>query len=156
MRIVFLLTQSASDWRAERLRSMHQHFKEPSGDVYLNISIAVLAILAIFVIMKLLDYVQKRRQSTNIKAQPMALYWRIQSKMGLSFLDRWQLWRLASSSAVPNPTALLISPVLFDRAVASYCGGLGNSSPPARLAAIRKRLFGRAEPSPVDPIAAGD
>jgi hypothetical protein len=142
---------AASNAGVQRLQSMRGHFKDPDPQAPLSILVAVLAIFAIFLIMRILYRMQNRRLDAA-KAQPMALYWRVQARMGIPLLDRWRLWRLAKAAGLHNPTALLISPVLFDRAAETYPVGSGQS---VQLANIRKRLFGRAAPPPLESVATG-
>lgn len=88
---------------------------------------------------------QKRRQQPA-PTQPMALFRRVLSKMGLTVIERWLLWRLARNSGLEHPTALLISSRLYDGAVDRYCAGSGlffaRAGKAASFAAIRRRIFG--------------
>lgn len=88
---------------------------------------------------------QKRRQQPA-PTQPMALFRRVLSKMGLTVIERWLLWRLARNSGLEHPTALLISTRLYDGAVDRYCAGSGlffaRAGKAASFAAIRRRIFG--------------
>jgi hypothetical protein len=110
------------------------------------------SILAIFAIIRFLNYCQTRERHASSQAMSFCL--RVQSQMGLPLLDRIQLWRLARASGGINPTALLISPVLFDRAVERYLGPAGPAGIVAhtRLSALRKRLFGQAAPLTITPV----
>lgn len=143
-----------SDARAERLRGINSYFRESDPQLYVHMAIALAAILLIFLAIRLLYALQNRR--SDIKAQPMALYLRVQSRMGFSLWDRWQMWRLAKATEIDNPTSLLISPVLFDRAVRRYVGSRNGCNRTERLSNIRKRLFGRAALLPIDPVAHDD
>ncbi|HOA74307.1 MAG TPA: hypothetical protein PL151_14975 [Phycisphaerae bacterium] len=138
-----------SNNRFERLRYMQDRFNESDPQAYVQILIAFVAILAIFAIIRFLNYCQTRERHAS--SQAMSFYLRVQSQMGLPLLDRWLLWRLARASGGINPTALLISPVLFDRAVERYLGPAGLVAH-TRLAAIRRRLFGQAAPLPIAPV----
>jgi hypothetical protein len=134
--------------KGERFRQVQQYFNTPAPQMYVNIGIALLAIVSVYMLMKLLNYLQNRRQEES-RARPMALFLRVQSQMGLSLPERWNLWRLAKTLKVANPTALLISPVLFDRAVAEY-GARRSGTTRQQLAAIRRRLFGRPRPTTME------
>lgn len=93
----------------------------------------------------MLSRIQRRRQAPR-RPQPMALYQRVQEAVGLSVAERWWMWRLAKALKLTNPTALLISEVLYDKAVGRFCGGaswFGRSAAAAQqFSAIRHRLFG--------------
>ncbi len=147
----FLLAMTPTQWREHQLRSMRMRFQETDPYVYYRVAVAVLAIAAIFVLVKLMAYWQDRRFEAG-RSQPFALFRRVQTKLGLSFFERWTLWRLAKTLKVEHPSALLISPVLYDRAVSEYTKrGPGDGR--GRLAAIRTHLFGRAAAQITAPIA---
>lgn len=134
-----LLAQAGS--KADRLREMHEHFKTPDPQVPYNILVLILAIVVIFVIMRVLNRLQSRRQEQTA-VHPVSLYLRVGAKLGLGYIDRYRLWRLAKIAGVANPTSLLISPILFDRAVQQYAGGQLGSVRASAMAAIRGRIFG--------------
>lgn len=152
--MIEILAQVA-DARSDRLRFMQEHFKEPDPQAPVSMLVAILAVLAVFVVMKLLQRLQNRRQD-EASVRPMALYLRVQSRMGLPLIDRWRLWRLAKATDVANPTALLISASLFDQAVQKYTGGRPGSSRGAPLTAIRHRLFGPSAPLSPDLLPAAE
>ncbi|MBI4579830.1 MAG: hypothetical protein HY718_09020 [Planctomycetes bacterium] len=141
------LAQTGS-WREERLQAMHRQFRDSDPQVYMRLVVAVLSIVAIFGIIRLLAWMQRRRLGA-VKPQPLSLYMRVQAQLKLPLLDRWRLWRMAKALRIEHPTAMLISPVLYDEAVQRY--GQGRAGTQARLANIRLRLFGRATPEPLDP-----
>ena len=125
-------------WREQRLRSMHEHFSTPDPLIYLRLGIGLFAVVAIFVVVKLLACLQRRRYEAA-QAQPYALLVRVQAALGLPLLDRWRLWWVARALNLPNPTALLISSAFFDRAVEKYKPSRRRR---VHLAAIRDRVFG--------------
>lgn len=149
--MIALVLAQVTSARNERLQGMQSRFNEPDPQVYAQILVAVGAIVAIFIIIRLLDYAQKRRASA-VKAQPMSLYLRVQAQLGLTWWDRWCLWHLARSAGVANPTALLISPVLFDRATQRYLSSGRHAGSASTLASIRSRLFGQAAPLPLESL----
>ena len=79
----------------------------------------------------------QRRRAAPVQDNPAALFSHMQRKLGLSMLERWQLWRLAKGVKLRHPTALLISPPLFDEAVQKYAGKAGAGE----LGRIRAKLF---------------
>ena len=83
------------------------------------------------------------RHSGPHRQRPMALYLRLQRKLGLGVWDRFRMWRLARVQKIEHPAALLISRQFFDEMVARH---LGRPSPAKAtvhpgFAAIRSRLF---------------
>ena len=107
-------------WREQQLESMHEQF----------ISTYNLGCLCL-----------EQNRLEAAKAQPFTLFMRVQAALTFPLIDRWQMWRLARALRLPHPAAILISPVLFDRAVAKY---MPRPSQQIRFAAIRERLFGKA------------
>lgn len=85
---------------------------------------------------------QKRRQQPA-PTQPMALFRRVLSKMGLTVIERWLLWRLARNSGLEHPTALLISTRLYDgRSTATARAAACFSPVPARRRALPRSAGG--------------
>ena len=101
-----------ADPRIERLRGLQARFQQPEPQIFRGIAVSILAIVAIFVIVKVLG-------SCSISlggrvagtALPPSTHARA---TGDADLDRWCLWRLAKALSLAHPTALLISPVYFD------------------------------------------
>lgn len=127
-------------WREQQLQSMHEHFVESDPLIYVQLIIGLAAVLAIYLAIRLLSYVQHRRIDAA-KPQPFALFMRVQAQLGLPLRDRWQLWRMARTLRLADPTAMLISPAFFDRTVERYAPGRTGH---ANLMAIRDRLFGKS------------
>ncbi|GMV98113.1 MAG: hypothetical protein HRF43_01940 [Phycisphaerae bacterium] len=126
------------------LRSMHQQFANPNPDLWWQILVGVLLVGGVVGLVLLFGFWQRRKKCAGATA-PLGLYRHVLLHLGLPAGDVWRMWRLAKALHVAHPAALLISPALFDRAVAGYCAGhgwLGSRSryKPA-FAAIRKRLF---------------
>lgn len=133
-----LLARTLS-WREQQFQSMHEHFVTSDPLIYIRLGIALGAILAVFLAIKLLAYLQRRRIEAA-KAQPFALFVRLQAQLALPLMDRWRLWWMARTLRLPNPAAMLISPLFFDRTVEQY---RPNWAHRAHLTAIRRRLFGK-------------
>jgi hypothetical protein len=107
----------------------------------LLVSVIVVGVLALAWILRF----RQQWAAAPGEIHPMRLFFRVQRRLGLPLLDCWRLLRLARALGVPHPTALLVSPVLFEAAVNRYCSTAG---PPgrrerarARLAGIQKRIF---------------
>lgn len=140
----------ASLERHDRLRSVQDRFAESDPHVFQKVMMVVALVSAILALIWLMGRVQRRRIQQIVTPQPFGLFFRVQAKLALPWLDRWRLWRLARVLRTREPTALLISPVLFDEAVKLYCEGhsllgrrLGKA---ACYAVIRQRLFGDSMP----------
>jgi hypothetical protein len=131
--------------KEEWFESVHLRFLHGEPELVRNVVLAVLTICLVLAVPLLLHRWQRRRQQPT-PAQPMALYRRVLSKMGLTVIERWLLWRLARNSGMEHPTALLISSRLYDAAVDHYCAGDGlfvtRAGKAASYAAIRRRVFG--------------
>ena len=127
-------------WREQQLESMHEQFISTDPWIYIRLGVGLAAVLAIFLLVKFTAFIQQRRLEAA-KAQPFTLFMRVQAALTFPLIDRWQMWRLARALRLPHPAAILISPVLFDRAVAKY---MPRPSQQIRFAAIRERLFGKA------------
>lgn len=142
------LLAQVTDPRAARLRGLQERFQEPNPGALRNMLVSVLAIAAIFVLAKLLASLQKRH-TDGARSQPYRLFRRMQAQLGLGYLERWRLWRVARSLEIEHPTALLISAGYFDHAVGQY---LVKASPGEhkQLSTIRQRLFGKPEPDSMD------
>jgi len=125
--------------------SVHRRFLLGEPELVRGVLTAALAIGLALIVMGILHRWQKRREQPA-PAQPMALYRRVLSKMGLTVIERWLLWRLARNCRLEHPTAILISSRLYDGAVERYCAGSGlffaRAGKAATFAAIRRRVFG--------------
>ncbi len=125
--------------------SVQRRFLFGEPDLIRGVLTAAFVIGLVLVVIGVLHHWQKRRQQPA-PAQPMALYRRVLSKMGLTVIERWLLWRLARNCRLEHPTAILISSRLYDGAVERYCAGSGlffaRAGKAATFAAIRRRVFG--------------
>lgn len=143
--MMLLLAQTAAE-RAGRLRSLQDRFAEPAPGVGSRILLFFLLLLAAVIVVWLAAYFQRRRVQ-GIRPQPMALFVRVQRRLGLPFWSRWRMKRLAQIVGIDQPTALLISPGLFDQAVEQYCAGRGllgsRTGTAVEFARIREQIFGR-------------
>jgi hypothetical protein len=140
-------TPGTPGWRDVRFRAMQTQFKQPNPGVYVSILVALAAVGAIFLLVKLLARWQDK-QSEARRSQPWSLFNRLQSQLGLPLLDRLYLWRLARAIRLDHPAAMLISPQYFDVAVERFLKGRSVSKH-ARYTAIRERLF-RGVPAPAN------
>lgn len=127
------------------LRSMHQQFSTANPDVWWEILLGV-GIVGGIVALIWVAWFWQRSRVDRTEARPMALYRQVLARIGLSTGDVWRLKRLARAIGLPNPTAALISPELYDEAVERYCAGRGlfgsRRGAAARFKVIRVQLFG--------------
>lgn len=100
----------------------------------------VLGLLACAVALTWLFERLQHRRAIGEQPRPLSLFRSVMHRAGLPLGDRWRLWRLARAVNLEHPVVLLISPLLFDRAVEQYTGETGGGS--AAFAPIRRRLFG--------------
>ncbi len=82
----------------------------------------------------------QHRRATGQQPRPLSLFRSVMGRLRLPLGDRWRLWRLARAVNLDHPVTLLVSPVLFDRAVEQYAGDVAGQA--AAFAPIRRRLFG--------------
>ena len=127
-----------TEWRDKYLNSMKLHFNTVDPQLFFNFIISVMCVAAIFVVAKLLSAIQKRR-AKKTQSRPYKLLVKTQAALGLPWRDRFRLWWLSRTLNLPHPTALLISPAFFDRAIERR-----NPSRRSRVhwANLRKRIFG--------------
>jgi hypothetical protein len=129
----------------EWYQSVHDRFVSGEPQMYQGI-LAFLLLIALAVGSAWLLYRWQKRGLRPTPSQPMSLYRRVTRKLGMPIIDRWLLWRLAKSSGIEHPTALLVSSRMYDGAVEQYCAGTGlffaRAGKAASFASIRRRLFG--------------
>jgi hypothetical protein len=123
---------------------MRQGFTQTESNIWLKVILIIALVACVIVLAQLLSRLQQLKSRPR-RPHPMALFRRVQNKLGLSPADRWCLWWLARVLNIENPTALLISARLYDQAVYRYCtsrGWICNRARAApRFAAIRQRVF---------------
>ncbi len=140
----WMLAQQATS-HAERFKYMQDRFNQSDPTIGWKLLLVAVILGAIFALASILSRLQKRRDEPN-KPQPMALFVRVQRKLGLPRLDRLRLWWLVRTRRINNPAALLISAQYFDDAVEGYCqsdGWFGSRlTASSGFAAIRQQLFG--------------
>lgn len=138
----FLLTEGID--RAHYLRSMHQHFSTTRANLWHEILLGLALVMGLLVIAWVAWRWQLWRGEQD-EMSPAALFRYTLARLRLPPGDAWRLWRLAKTVKLPHPTAMLISPELYDEAVSRYCAGsglLGSRKYAApQFAAIRERLF---------------
>lgn len=81
------------------------------------------------------------------RLEPLRIYSRIASKMGLNVDDRYLLWRVARQTGLANPLSLLICSDTLDAHGRRYAAALGGSASRAaerRIERIQKRIFTEA------------
>lgn len=130
--------------RVEHLRAIHEKFNQPEPQIaWRMFAVFILLGIAVFLIWVLGQL--QRRKSRPAKPQPMSLYLRVLSKLGIPLTDRWRLWWLAKALNIDHPATLLISEKMYDSAVARYCKSRGwfldRGRAKTRFKAIRFRLF---------------
>ncbi len=141
--------------RLQNLDSLHQRFSTPVPGILYDILLVLSLLTLVLAVVSLLGRVQRRYRTRELLPQPIVVFRRVSAGMGLSWLDRFWLWRLAVVTGCAHPTVLLISAVHFDAALTSYASRSGLLAARAlalpRLEAVRGRLFGGSDlpPSPV-------
>jgi hypothetical protein len=76
------------------------------------------------------------------RRQPMKLFRKLQRALGVSWRDRWCLWRISRCLNLPHPAALLISELYFEQCVDKLQSTSGWAAPsPQRCQAVRHHLF---------------
>lgn len=140
--MIMMLAQALG--RKEQLRAMQQRFSEPDPSAGWHFLFIIILVIWLVALAWIINRWQQRRK-TPAMLQPMALFGTVLRKLGLSFLERWRLRQVARAASLEHPTALLISPQVYDEAVQTYFSGqgwLGSRSGEAEpLRAIRRRLF---------------
>ena len=132
--------------RRQVLDIWHEQLFKPDPTALRQILVIVVLMTTAVLLVWWLDRWQRRR-AQPARQQPALLYFRVLRALGLPWMDRWRLWKLAKVLRIEHPTALLISPALYDDAVRRFCGttGLIGSRAYAApgLATIRERLFAK-------------
>ena len=130
--------------RSYYLRSLHQHFSPPNPNLWIEI-LPGAVLIASLLVAAWLAWRWQRWRGEQGEMSPAALYRYTLARLHLSAGDVWWLWRLAKTVRIPHPTALLISPELYDEAVKRFCessGLLGSRKrAESQFTAIRARLF---------------
>jgi hypothetical protein len=146
-----LLAQTA---RRDSLIHAQEYFTRENPVILKQIATVVMVVGVVILLVWVLAKWQSRPRGG---CSPMRLYLRMQGRLGLPWSYRWRLWRLARLLKLEHPTAVLISPVLFDEAVARYrqeAGpATGRGSPPPYAAVGDPTLSGasvayRSTPGP--------
>ncbi len=139
-----LLAQASPRQRAA-IESMRSHFEESDPELYWKIPVVAFLLLVAISLVVLLGYLELRRQRRENKPQPIRLYLWCLAKLQVPWPDILRLYRLARALRLSHPTALLISPRLYDAAVTKYWAGhwrgKRGGEPPLQFRAIRERLF---------------
>lgn len=139
------LLAQASPRQRVAIESMRSHFEETDPQLYWKISFVALLFVIGALLVALLGYLERRRQRRENKPQPIRLYLWCLAKLQVPWPDILRLWRLARALRLSHPTALLISPRLYDAAVTKYWAGhwrgKRGGEPPLRFMAIRELLF---------------
>ena len=130
--------------REQKLQSMQERFSREDPGAGMSIMMLLMTAALIFGVIWLLHRLQQRRREHR-DCSAHTLYRRVLRQLDLPMLDRWRLWRLARVIGLEHPSAMLISPKVYDAACHRYCktsGTLGSrTAAAAPLAAIRQRLF---------------
>ena len=138
--------------RLQHLDSLHERFSTPVPGILYDFLLVLSLLTLLLVLVSVLGRVQRQRKTRELLPQPMAVFRRVSAGMGLSWADRFWLWRLAAVAGCAHPTVLLISAVHFDAALASYSASGGLLAVRAlglpRLEAVRSRLFGGSDLPP--------
>lgn len=130
-------------------RAVRKQFQEGEsiGTVLLGVGLLVGVVVAALVLARLQAKWRRRRDPSAQESKPQRLYTHLLCSMGFTSPQRQLLEALAKVAAVENPTALLISEVLFDRSVAAWEAKNPGAADARRvderrsIAAIRSRLF---------------
>jgi hypothetical protein len=130
--------------RERTLDAMHERFVTGEPELWQGV-VTACVVLGMLLGSVWLMYRWQHRRRHPASTQPMSFYRRILGKLGLSMLDRWFLWRLARFTGLEHPTAMLISPRMYDSAVQRYCASRGpmfsRAGSAGSFAAIRRKLF---------------
>lgn len=127
-----------------RQRQSLQHAHEWFSRDDPTILITVLSVLGVILIGLVVAALWQRMQDWRLEPErrrPMRLFRRLQRHLGLRWIDRWRLWRLAWRLELPHPAALLISALYFDQCLERLSGADQSPQSMAHYRAIRARLF---------------
>ncbi len=142
--ILELLAQ-VSPRQRDAFESMRTRFDQTDPELYWKIPFVAALLIIGLLLVALLGYLERRRQRQENKPQPMRLYLWCLAKLHVPWADMLRLWRVARALRLRHPTALLISPRLYDAAVAKYWAGhwrgKHGGALPARFKTIRELLF---------------
>lgn len=118
---------------AHAFRTNQRHHSPHDAMVVLTIAVALIA--GLLLLNRLLDRRDRDQRQAN---QPLRLFLALCKAHGLSWSDRWLLWRVAHSQKLRDPGRLFLEPERLDPV------SLSPSLRPqvARLRMLRERLFG--------------
>ena len=119
----------------ETQRSVAEHFRE--GGSFLSIMLVLAVTAAIVVLAYGLTRRQQRRGCRASQGDPRQLYQHLLKKLDLTTAGRRLLGAIANDLRLKHPTAMLLSPTLFDRYVEQW--------------RAQRRGFGRALAQPQQP-----
>jgi len=145
-----LLAQTTMEEKIAIFRQMGSRLQQPDPNTFWKTMVVVVLLVLAVLLTWLLFNLQRRWQNQIASPQPMRLYVRTLLMLGIPAPDIWRLWLLAKRLQIHHPTALAISSVLFDKAVADDCcddhGQVIHPARRQRLLAIRAALFGQGMP----------
>lgn len=118
-----------------RLESFSSGFRKDraqfdSGDVVLFLA----SLAVVFTVLWLLARWSERRVRSD---SSLALFWTLAKAHGISWADRWMLWRIARNKGVAEPALLFLEPRLTSPQTMQRLA----PQPAARLKALRRQFF---------------
>lgn len=138
-----------SDRARQFLEYMKWDFREGRGSST-EIGRQIAYVLAAFLVFLLVLYwlsVAQRRRTNPIARQPQKLFRAVLRDLGLSFSDRLLLQSVARTSGFKQPTAMLLSPELLERASRQWHDGVllksVRSAAWRRLSAACRQIHGQ-------------
>ena len=127
-------------------RSVAEHFRE--GGSFLSVMFVLAGTAAMVVLAYGLTRRQQQRATQGSRGDPRQLYQHLLDKLDLTAAGRRLLRAIASDLRLKHPTALLLSPTLFDRHVEQWRGrrrrigrALAETGQPKVVADVRGILF---------------
>lgn len=127
-------------------RAVRKQFQEGESieSVLLGVGVLVGVVVVTLVAARIQSQWRRRNDPGAQEARPHRLYTHLLCSMGFSASQRQLLEAIAKAASLQNPTALLVSDVLFDRGVAAWVSQnrAGSFDDQQRaVSAIRSRLF---------------
>src|SRR6476659_3582968 len=102
--------------RRTQLQNTQRWFSRSDPTIF----ITVISLIGLICLGLLIAAVWQRIQDWGLepaRRQPMRLFCRLMRQLGIGWLDRWRLWRMARGLKLPHPAAVLISELYFDECV---------------------------------------
>jgi hypothetical protein len=121
-----------------QLQNAHRWFSRSDPTIMITV-VTVIGLICLGMLIAAMWQRIREWRMEPARRQPMALFRRLQRQLGLRWMDRWRLWRLARRLQLPHPSALLISELYFDQCV-EKAAKMGGGTIDTYLS-LRKHLF---------------